>query len=155
MTTLQVLECITNHSNVTSYEMIYDSNNNINIPRYAVVEVLNDSEKMYHYFHFNERTGAFSMRTFTSDESLYVNHLMRNRTDLLQDMLNSGTLYKNVRTLLRKANTAVDAQTALWAEKNNDVQLTIKNNDQIKYRKLLAGLQSAAQEEIFPVMLYV
>lgn len=155
MTKLQVFECIQNYPGITSSEMIYDSDSNINIPRYAVVEVLEDSEKMYHYYHFNEKTGTFSVRAFTSDESLYINYLMNNRADLLLDMLNSGTLYKNVRRLIRKADSAVEHQAAVWAENSKEVQLTLESKDETKYRKLLAGVQSAAQEEIYPAMLYV
>lgn len=155
MTKLQVFECIKNYPGITSSEMIYDSDSNINIPRYAVVEVIEASEKMYHYYHFNEKTGTFSVRAFTSDENLYINYLMNNRADLLLNMLNSGTLYKNVRRLIRKADSAVEHQTAVWAGSNEEVQLTLKSKDEIKYRKLLEGLYSAAQDEIYPAMLYV
>lgn len=155
MTKLQVFECIKNYPGITSSEMIYDSDSNINIPRYAVVEVIEASEKMYHYYHYYEKTGTFSVRAFTSDENLYINYLMNNRADLLLNMLNSGTLYKNVRRLIRKADSAVEHQAAVWAESNEEVQLTLKSKDEIKYRKLLEGLYSAAQDEIYPAMLYV
>lgn len=155
MTKLQVFECIQKYPGITSSEMIYDSDSNINIPRYAVVEVLEASEKMYHYYHYNEKTGAFSVRAFTTDESLYINYLMNNRAELLLNMLNSGKLYKSVRSLIRKTDAAVEHQTAIWAESNKEVQLTLENKDETKYRKLLASVQSAAQEGIYPAMLYV
>lgn len=155
MTKLQVFECLQNYPVITSSEMIYDSDSNINIPRYAVVEVIEASEKMYHYYHFNEKTGTFAVRAFTTDESLYINYLMNNRADLLLNMLNSGTLYKNVRRLIRKADSTVEHQAAVWAENSKEVQLTLKTKDETKYRRLLEGLYSAAQDEIYPAMLYV
>lgn len=155
MTKLQIYECIKNHFSITSSEMIYDSGNNINIPRYSIVEVVDEGEKLYHYFHYNKDKMTFSMRTFTSEESLYINHLMYNRLELLQNKLNSGMLYNDVLRLVRNARKAVNRQANIWAEKDEDIHLALRNNDQTKYRKLLAGLESAAQEEIYPAMLYV
>ena len=156
MTRQNVYESIKNHYSLTSSEMFYDSKNNISIPKFAVVEVMNDnSQKMYQYFHYNENAEVFSLRTFVGDENLYISYLVNYRTEMLQDMVDKGTLYRDVRKILRRVDKAVSAQAEKWAHDDQELNLALKEGNMHRYHKLFSGLKNAAREEIYSTMLYV
>lgn len=156
MTVECFLKFFNKSNSMTSDDMIYNSEHNVNIPRFAIEEVVNEpGNKELNYYHYDERNGEYTMRRFYWTEGLYANFLLHNKPEQLKKMLNIGDLYRTIMSNVAKAEKAVDEQVSKWEKSDKEIQVALKNGDNDKYKGLMNNLRARAEEVIYRQMLYV
>lgn len=156
MTVECFLKLFNKSNSLISDDMIYSSEHNVNIPRFAIEEVVSEpGNKELNYYHYDEHNGEYTMRRFYWTEGLYAHFLLHNKPEQLKKLLNSGDLYRTVMSNVAKAEKAVDEQVSRWEKSDNEIQLALKNGDNNKYKGLMNNLRARAEEAIYPKMLYV
>lgn len=156
MTVECFLKFFNKSNSITSDDTIYNSKHNVNIPRFAIEEVVNEpGNKELNYYHYDEHNGEYGMRRLFWTEGLYAHFLFHNKPEMLKELLNSGILYKTIMSTVANVEKAVDKQVSKWVKSDKEIQLAFKNGDNDKYKGLMNNLRARAEEIIYPKMLYV
>lgn len=155
MTVECFLKLFNKSNSVESDNTIYDSEKNVNIPRFAIEEVINEpGNKELNYYHYDERNGEYGMRRLFWTEGLYAHFLFHNKPEMLKELLNSGNLYRTIICNVANAEKAVDKQVSKWKKSDKEIQVALKNGDIDKYKGLMSNLRARAEELVFSQTLY-
>lgn len=112
-----------------------------------IEECINEPDnKMYRYYHWNEKHRMYSERTFILNEARLVNYLMYQKPDLLIQLLNECRLYSYIMHKVRAYNKAIDRQTNELCKADRELQLALKLGDMDKYTALERNNRSRAEE---------
>ncbi len=112
-------------------------------------------EKSYIYYHYDRKTEQYITRTLIMLEALYVNHLINDNPDLLQNLMNNGKLYLDIERRVRRAEKAVENQLNKWCSEDKEFQSALSNSKFDKCDRLERNLKARAEETIYPDILYI
>ena len=119
-----------------------------------IEECINEpNHKMYRYWHWDDKNSRYPYRTFINDEANLVNHLMYNKPEYLQQLLDECRLYRYIMKTVRDYDRAVSLKTAELCKEDKEMQLALTIGDMDKYYALEKNNQSRA-EEMFRDMIY-
>ena len=134
-----------------SDDMIYHSKQTVDGT--PVWEVDTDTQTVRHR---NPKTGKTERYVFHADHiRYYLHHIEEKRSDLLQEIVDKGEIYKHLDELDTKVTDAVNRQTELLMQSSRDYQAAVMSGRIDQSGAIGNLLRMQAQRAVFDTMIYL
>lgn len=106
--------------------------------------------------HINPKTGTTERYVFHTDHiRYYLHHIEEKRPELLQEIIDSGEIYRHLDELDIKVTDAVNRQTDLLMQNSREYRIALETGDLNRVEGIGNALRSAARRMVFDAMIYL
>lgn len=106
--------------------------------------------------HRNPKTGKTERYVFHTDHiRYYLHHIEEKRSDLLQEIVDKGEIYKHLDELDTKVTDAVNRQTELLMKSSRDYQAAVMSGRIDQSGAIGNLLRMQAQRAVYDTMIYL
>lgn len=118
-----------------------------------IEECINELDnKMYRYYWFSKTEQSYLSRTFIMNEGMLANHLMYNKPERLQQLLDECQLYRYVVRTVRNYEKAVEKQTEKLCQNDRQMYLAKLADNMDMYYSLEKNNKYRAEEMLRPLL---